>query len=218
MNYDYLKTIAGAYSYIMMKASTGILINHKDDKKRGGMMTEDERLICKIQYFDSDAAKNKLLHKYYDEIYAYVYRHILNVEDSLDLTQEIFINILKGLSAFDRRKASFRTWIYRIASNRMTDWYRCRHFTSELSDDLPDDSRFEEVIENKAFTQKILDFVKKYDYASYWIMELKFFSNLTFKEIGEITELSENTVKTKYYHAIKKIRKEFSGYESGISV
>lgn len=177
-------------------------------------MTEDERLIYKIQYFDSDTAKNKLLHKYYNEIYAYVYRHILNVEDSLDLTQEIFINILKGLSAFDKRKSSFRTWIYRIASNRMTDWYRCRHFTSELSEDLPDESSFEEVIENRAFTQKILKFIEKEDYSSYLIMELKFFSDLTFKEIGEMTEMSENTVKTKYYHAMKKIRKEFEDYEN----
>lgn len=112
------------------------------------------------------------------------------------------------------QKSSFRTWIYRIASNRMTDWYRCRHFTSELSEELPDDSSFEEVIENRAFTQKILNFIKEEDYVSYSIVELKFFSDLTFKEIGEMIELSENTVKTKYYHAIKKIRKEFAGYEN----
>lgn len=177
-------------------------------------MTEDEKLIYKIQYFGSDAAKNKLIHKYYDEIYAYVYRHILSVEDSLDLTQEIFINVLKGLPAFDKRISSFRTWLYRVGANKMTDWYRCRHFTSELSDDLPEDSRFEEVIENRAFTQKILGFIKEYDSVSYSIMELKFFSDLTFKEIGEMMQMPENTVKTKYYNAIKKIRKEFADHEN----
>lgn len=176
-------------------------------------MTDDEKLIYKIQHFGSDTAKNKLINKYYNEIYAYVYRHILNVDNSLDLTQEIFINALKGLAAFDKRKSSFRTWLYRIATNKMTDWYRCRHFADEIPDDLPDENNFENVIENRALAQEILKFIKNYDYISYSIMELKFFSDLTFKEIGEMTEMSENTVKTKYYSAIKIVRKEFGEYE-----
>jgi RNA polymerase sigma-70 factor (ECF subfamily) len=177
-------------------------------------VTEDEKLLFKIRHLHSEKAKNTLIDKYYNEIYVYVYRHILNVEDSMDLTQEIFVNTLRGLATFNQKKSSFRTWLYRIATNKMTDWYRCIHFTDEIPENLPDETRFEEIIENRALAQKILDFIKKKDEISHSIMELKFFSELTFKEIGEMLQLSENTVKTKYYHMIKIVREGFENNEN----
>ena len=104
-------------------------------------MSDDEKLIRKIIHLSDGDAKDKLVRKYYDQIYAYVYRHILNVDDSLDLTQEIFIKSINALPGFDKKKASFKTWLYTIAMNKMTDWYRTQHFTEELSDELPEVGR-----------------------------------------------------------------------------
>lgn len=170
---------------------------------------DDEKLIWKIRHLSSGDARDQLVRKYYDQIYAYVYRHILNVDDSLDLTQDIFIKALRALTGFDRRKSSFKTWLYAIASNRMTDWYRTQHFTEELGEDLPAEECFEDVVANRALAREILAFVKKSDYLSFRIMELKFFGGLTFSGIAEILSVPEGTVKTKYYKSIKLCRKEF---------
>lgn len=172
-------------------------------------MMDDDKLIWKIKHLSGGDARDKLVRKYYDQIYAYVYRHILNVDDSLDLTQDIFIKAINALPSFDKKKSSFKTWLYTIASNRMTDWYRTQHFTDELSDDLPEKDRFEDVVANRVLAREILDFIKNSDYISFRIMELKFFSDLTFSDIAEMLSVPQSTVKTKYYRSIDLCRKEF---------
>lgn len=77
-------------------------------------MTDDEKLIWRIKHLSSGDARDKLVRKYYDQIYAYVYRHILNVDDSLDLTQDIFVKAINALPSFDKKKSSFKTWLYTI--------------------------------------------------------------------------------------------------------
>ena len=49
-------------------------------------------------------------------------------ELSLDLTQEIFISVLKSIQNYDSKKASFRTWLYKLASNRLVDYYRSKSY------------------------------------------------------------------------------------------
>lgn len=117
-------------------------------------MISDEKLIWKIKYLSSSDAKDKLVRKYYDQIYGYVYRHILNVDDALDLTQEIFIKAIHALPCFDKKKSSFKTWLYAIATNKMTDWYRTQHFSDELTDNLPEKENFENIITNRALTRE----------------------------------------------------------------
>lgn len=172
-------------------------------------MTDDEKLIWKIKHLSSGNARDKLVRKYYDQIYAYVYRHILNVDDSLDLTQDIFVKAINALPSFDKKKSSFKTWLYTIAANKMTDWYRTQHFTDELDDNLPEKDSFEDVVINRALAREILDFIKNLDYISFQIVELKFFSDLTFSDIAEILSIPQSTVKTKYYKSIVLCRKEF---------
>ena len=82
-------------------------------------MQSDNHLIRKIKKKQNKEAAGLLIERYYREIYAYTYRQVACKELAMDLTQEIFILVLKGIRAFDEKKGSFRTWIYRIASNKI---------------------------------------------------------------------------------------------------
>lgn len=84
-------------------------------------MQEELKWIKHIQKRHSRKDAERLIQKYYDEIYIYVYRQTGNKEDSLDLTQEIFIAVLRSISNYQSDKASFRTWLYRIATNKIID-------------------------------------------------------------------------------------------------
>ena len=84
-------------------------------------MQSDNHLIRKIKKKQNKEAAGLLIERYYREIYAYTYRQVACKELAMDLTQEIFILVLKGIRAFDEKKGSFRTWIYRIASNKITE-------------------------------------------------------------------------------------------------
>ena len=89
-------------------------------------MLIEQKLIKRIKKKQDKEAANALISYYYKEVYAYVYRQTGNEELTKDLTQDIFIQILQKITIFDHKKASFRTWMYRIASNKICDHYRSK--------------------------------------------------------------------------------------------
>ncbi|MCR1899147.1 RNA polymerase sigma factor [Irregularibacter muris] len=177
-------------------------------------MNEELQWIKQIRLESNKMAANKLITKYYKEIYAYIYRQTLNKELSMDLTQEIFIRVLQSISNYDEKKASFRTWLYRISTYRIVDYYRSKHYkynsleTSINDYDIKDNEDFTISVEYKEDVEKIMEVVNKLDISNQRILRLKLFADYTFKEISEILGLSESTVKTKYYSTVKRIKKD----------
>lgn len=84
-------------------------------------MDQERKWVRAIQKKGDRQAADRLIRAYYDEIYRFVFRQTGQKEDAMDLTQEIFLAVLGALPAFDPRRASFRTWLYRIAANKVID-------------------------------------------------------------------------------------------------
>lgn len=178
-------------------------------------MDDEIRLIHKIQKNGSKAAADALIRKYYDEIYIYVFRQASDKNDAMDLTQDIFISVLKTIGGYDHRKSSFRTWLYHIATNKIID--HLRHFTvvskktidaDEL--DFVDEKDFTLHIETKFMLNKLQDYVNTLGIDIQQIFRLKFFGEYTFQQIADVLSIREPTVKSKYYRLLKQLRKEFS--------
>ena len=70
-------------------------------------MEQENKWIRDIQRGGSRQAAENLVERYYDEIYVFVYRQTGHKEDAMDLTQSIFLAILRALSTYDPKKASF---------------------------------------------------------------------------------------------------------------
>jgi RNA polymerase sigma factor (sigma-70 family) len=73
-------------------------------------------------------------------VFGLCFRATGRAEEAEDLTQEIFLKVFKAIEAFDSRRASFTTWLYRVARNHLVDYYRCTHkdrITSSIEDELP---------------------------------------------------------------------------------
>ena len=84
----------------------------------------ERRLIQKIKLFGSSKNADTLVRMYYDEIYYFVVRQINDRDAAYDLTQEIFISMLRSIGSYREKLASFRTWLYRIAENKVIDFRR----------------------------------------------------------------------------------------------
>ncbi|ERI07434.1 RNA polymerase sigma factor [Aneurinibacillus aneurinilyticus] len=176
-------------------------------------MDSEKRWIRKIKRNASDAAANELVSKYYKEMYAFVYKQTLDSELSLDLTQEIFIRVLKSIHNYDSKKATFRTWLYKLASNRLIDFYRSKSYKDVQRVEPIEDYEFEDEydmtisLEYKEDFEKVTTLVNDLDAGSQRIIRLKLFGEYTFQEIASIEMIPQSTVKTKYYAALKQIRK-----------
>lgn len=178
-------------------------------------MDREKKLIKKIKKRPDRDAANELITKYYKEVYAYVYKQTIDKELSMDLTQEIFINVLKSIYSYDEKKASFRTWLYRIATSRLVDYYRSKNYKYNtmvvpIDDvDIYHKEDFEVALENKEDVERIINMVNRIDTLSQQIFRLKIFADYTFSEISNALDLPESTAKTRYYSILKKIRKSF---------
>lgn len=69
---------------------------------------------------------------YIPKIYNFILKRVSNVQDAEDLTSAVFEKVVANLETFDEARASFATWIYRIATNTVTDFYRGRARRKEV--------------------------------------------------------------------------------------
>ncbi len=177
-------------------------------------MDNEKLWIEKLKKKQRSKEADKLISKYYDEIYVYAYKQVSDKDLAMDLTQEIFISVLRSISLYDSEKSAFRTWLYRIASNKIIDYRRSRHGKDMLvfdaeSFDIPVEPDFEKTLENSELISKIEEYVSSFDAGNQEIFRLRVFGEYTFSEIAQCISMPEASVKTSYYRMIKKIRKEF---------
>jgi RNA polymerase sigma-70 factor (ECF subfamily) len=129
--------------------------------------------------------------------------------------QEVFIGIYKNLHRF-RGESKFSSWVFRIVHNKSIDLARrwrppVENKPSEEIDQLarlpavasdePDEQLAQEQM--NAQVQVLLG---QLPIEQRLIIELKLFQSQTFEEIGLAQDISENTAKTRFYSALKKLK------------
>lgn len=178
-------------------------------------MDNEARLIRRLQRSGSRLDADTLTRRYYDEIYVYVWRQTSDRELALDLTQEVFMAALRALPLYDPKRAGFRTWLYRIATNKLVDAFRSRaarpDYVSELSEppDVSESRDFFQEMASRAMLDQVRARVDEMDMDSQRIFRLKCFGEHTFAQIADMMSMPEATVKTRYYRLIKTLREEF---------
>ena len=177
------------------------------------MAAEHEELkwIRKIKLFGSKKNADSLVRSYYDEIYRYVSRQLPDSGDAWDLTQEIFISMLRSIKSYKKERSSFRTWLYRIATNKIIDCRRKKVPTTAAPDEVntADDADFISQIAQAELLKKIEGYVNRFSPAVQQIYRLHIYGDFTFASIASALDIPEATVKSHYYRLQKKIREEF---------
>lgn len=160
---------------------------------------------------DREAAIDKIMDQYGQEILQLAYSYVKNKAIAEDLTQEIFIKCYKNLHHF-KRKSKLRTWVWQIAANHCKDYLRSWHNRTMMICDekaKTGSSQKEEVEkqviqkeEDKQLTEAVMGLPDPYREVIY----LYYFEELTIKEISEVAEINKNTVKTRLKRAKDLLR------------
>lgn len=180
----------------------------------GKIIDEDQALVA-AAVKGSKQAWIDLVARYESRIYNQALRLTGNSADALDLMQEVFIGIYKNLHRF-RGESKFSSWVFRIVHNKSIDLARrwrppVENKPSEEIDQLarlpavasdePDEQLAQEQM--NAQVQVLLG---QLPIEQRLIIELKLFQSQTFEEIGLAQDISENTAKTRFYSALKKLK------------
>jgi RNA polymerase sigma-70 factor, ECF subfamily len=106
---------------------------------------------------DEDAAFRELTDPYRRELQVHLYRIVGSLQDAEDLLQETLLAAWRGLDQFEER-ASIRTWLYRIATNRALDALRARGRRPEAQvTHLPEPTRWNEALWLEPYPDVLLD-------------------------------------------------------------
>lgn len=169
----------------------------------------DETLIRKALR-GSERAWLKLVRKYERRLYNYCLRMTSKREDALDLMQEIFLCVYRNLPNY-HGDGVFPAWLFRIAGNKVVDFYRKRardpvNQASEWQDDWQSQHAGrsdEQALGDNRLITRLLECLPP---EQRLVVELKFFQQFTFEEIAGQMEISTNTAKSRLYAALGKLR------------
>jgi len=176
---------------------------------------DDQQLIRRIVQRRDAGAAGELVSRYYDEIRRFALRQSLacgDPEGEADtLTQETFVAALQALRTYNPKKASFRTWLYRVANSRVVDARR-KFRPEEVQIDelqLAMEDDFTLDVENAALARSILDRLAEFPGDVQRIVRLHIYADQTFRQIADALGVPESTVKSKYFRAVRRLKEEF---------
>jgi RNA polymerase sigma-70 factor (ECF subfamily) len=171
-------------------------------------------------------AFHRLVDHYQPEIYRMIYYRSRSKMDAEDLTQDVMLKAYKNIGRLKSPEV-FRSWLYRIAVNRVRDYYRKKQFRSLFGMVSMDDDSFHESaqmavppeaeggISRKDFWRQIEQMLSAFSRMEKEVFLLRFLDQMTIKEISETLKKNESTIKTHLYRALGKA-KEMAGNLDGL--
>jgi RNA polymerase sigma-70 factor (ECF subfamily) len=204
-------------------------LTESDVRAMEGGSPQEAGLIRACQEGDQGAF-NLLVWRWEKPLFNVTYKYVGDAHTAQDLVQETFLRVLKSIRGYTHR-GSFSTWLYRIAVNLCKDHLKKKrlpmvslhdYYTTSsgekvyVKDRVADEgarsdadlaaSRREETVRRLLAglpeDQRVVILMKEYQ-------------DLTFREIAEVLEVPEGTVKSRLYHGLRAMREQLE--RSGIT-
>ncbi len=171
----------------------------------------DEKLIHKALR-GTESAWLALVKRHEQRVYNHLLRIVGQRADAMDLLQDTFLAVYRNLPNY-RGDGVFLGWVMRIASNRALDFLRSKARKPEqaLEGDEQnwDVQRSEDPSDNLHLSQRkkaVLRMLQQLSPEVRLVVELKFFQQRSFQEIGQHMGIPTTTAKTRFYAALKNLR------------
>jgi RNA polymerase sigma-70 factor (ECF subfamily) len=146
-------------------------------------------------------------------------RYVRNDADAADLAQQTFVRAFRGIASF-RGAASFRSWLYRITINLALNHLRdhAREQPEEIAEDAVTSratgpQRIIADEDQAALRAAVAELPPK----QRMVLELRVYEELSFKEVAELADCSENAAKVNFHHAVKKLRERLGEVAGAIA-
>lgn len=185
-------------------------------------LDEERELVRQAQR--SPAAFAELYDRHYGRIFGYCLRRTADLETAQDITSETFLKALNKLWQFRWRNVSFSSWLYKIATNEINQYFRKAEYKRSISLEELQEQGFEpmsphdpenEFLEAQEELRQYQDFlevqVKLAQLPARYqeVIALRFFEKKQIKEIAEILGKKEGTVKSLLSRAVEKLRETY---------
>jgi RNA polymerase sigma-70 factor (ECF subfamily) len=175
----------------------------------------DETLVLSAQKGDLEAF-TMLYERYLTTVYNRV-RYLVPAEDVEDVTQDVFIAVMKSLSSF-RWESKFSTWLRTLTNRRIADYYRSRKPAEDQLQIDPGQLHQSLVVQHdQKQREEVITLCQAFvglpeDYRE--VLFLRFVDGLKFNEIAESVSISLEAAKSRYRRAVATLRERMTNVKA----
>lgn len=179
--------------------------------------SSDAELVVRSLAQDHEAF-GQLIDRHASSIVNLAYRMVGNQTEAEDLAQETFLAAFKALRTF-RADAKFSTWLYRIASNKCTDWLRVKRpgqgqydvdADEELDLHVAEDRTPEQLLSQQQVAQELDQAIQRLPPLYREAFVLKHIEGLSYEEMEAILGVSGDTLKMRVYKGRVQLSRELA--------
>lgn len=158
----------------------------------------------------------ELYNTYFERIYRFIFKRLGGKEEIAgDLAQQTFIKAMANISKYEDRGLPFSSWLYRIAQNEVSMFFRMQKSTQTV--DI-DENKFKDMCTEANLDsymsmesqEKLVELLNEMEQEHLDLIELRFFQGLSFKEIAEIYSITEPNAKMRVYRILEKLNKKWN--------
>jgi len=169
-----------------------------------------EDVIIDLARQGDPSAFSQLVQRYSKRVYLSVLAVLGNQVEAQDVTQEVFILLMRKFSLYDPRYP-FYPWLYRLARNTALNWLKKRkegeaeyQESASLSPyDVPEEGYLK-----KEAADELWQTLQSLDLNSREILQLKYYQDCSYKEIAEILQIPVGTVMSRLYSAKQRLKEQ----------
>ena len=149
-----------------------------------------------------------LYNTYYEAILRFVYQRVETKEEAYDITSQVFLKAMQNLATYEDRGFPFSSWLYRIAKSEVYQYLRNQNKQEFLAvsdkqlEGLVGEVNQEEGV--RCTNEDLIDWLEQIPQEEVVFIEMRYLEQRSFKEIGEILDITENNAKVKTHRILEK--------------
>ena len=180
------------------------------------MAQTDEKLIKELLK-GNESAMEILVKRYYDLVHSFIYRNTSDYNIAYDITQDVFIKMMKNIDKYQIENGKFKSWLLKIAVNTTKDYFRTNIYKQRTqsydisNQEIEDRTNVVDILSKKEEAIKIKEAIENLPKLQKEAVILKYYNDLKIKEISYITGENENTIKSRLFNGVKNLKRLLGG-------
>lgn len=179
----------------------------KDDAPKAEELS-DKDLAANMKEGD-DQAFEILYNRYFDPLYGFIVRRVGHAQIAEDILSDVFMKAFASRERFVW-KTSFSAWLYRIAQNAITDYYRTKKSEEGLdqAEKKGVDAQAAARVDAGLLNHELEKTLETLDERDRLAITLRFYSQLSNAEIAQILGVSVNNVGVILFRSLKRCQQK----------
>ena len=187
--------------------------------KKQGMNSSDKTVSeqalqeewARIQAAQTDpSAFRPIYEQYYESLFRFVYSRILDEHLTVDIVSQVFLKALQKLPNYAFKGVPFSAWLYRIALNEISYYYRQNNKRRVVSlEDHSLESLWTDMDEKATNTdiEPMIQALDQLTSTDLQLVELRYFEKRPYREIAELLEITENNAKVRLHRILARLKR-----------